>query len=397
MSVSDEHRRTAPAEYAGGDRHAFGPARHLRTRGKVLPEHARGHNRALVLQTLYHSGAMSRADLSRETGLTRVTISDLIAEFIVDGIVIEKGVRETTGPGKPPILIDIDRQGHQILGIDLSGHQTFEGAVLSLDGEVLERRTVPRPAAVDGTAVYNAIRELAAQLVAAAERPILGVGVGAPGIVRPDGMVVSSPNLGWSDFPLQRLLGAELDLPVLVRNDANAAVLAEYTFGAAKSDLLLIKIARGVGAGLISGSQPMVGSRFAAGEIGHVVVGTDGGPLCVCGKEGCLEAWLGETRLRERLAACEDDESRENVLRDAGTRLAIAVAPIVAALDLSEIVLSGAPDLYDGVLLDAAGTTVLARTLERVFDDLIVRMTTQDDIVLRGAAVMVLSGELGVS
>lgn len=395
MSMSDEQSRPLPADYDSASPHSFGPARHLRTRGKVLPEHARGHNRSLVLQTLYHSGAMSRADLSRETGLTRVTISDLVAEFIADGIVVEKGIRETTGPGKPPILIDIDRGGHRIVGLDLSASGVFEGALLSLDGEVLERREVARPEG--GTAAYEAVRTLAAELVALSTVPILGVGVGAPGIVRPDGFVISSPNLGWNEFPLEAMLGAALGLPVLVRNDANAAVLAEYTFGAARSDMLLIKIGRGVGAGLISGSQPLLGSRFAAGEIGHVVVGTDGGPRCVCGKDGCLEAWLSATKLRERVDAANGVEARESVLRDAGTRLAVGIAPIVAALDLNEIVLSGPADLLDGILVDAATETLLARTLDGVFDDVVIRLTLQEDIVLRGAAVMVLSGQLGVS
>ncbi|WEK62402.1 MAG: ROK family transcriptional regulator [Candidatus Microbacterium colombiense] len=383
------------SEYAGGNTHAFGPGRHLRSRSKVLPEHARGHNRALVLQTLYHAGAMSRADLSRETGLTRVTISDLVAEFIADGIVIEMGVRETVGPGKPPILIDIDRVGHQIIGLDLSGPSAFVGAVLSLDGDVLERREVVRPEAADGDAAYAALLELARLLVAASTQPLLGVGIGTPGVVRPDGLVLSSPNLGWTNFPLEAKLGADLDLPVLARNDANAAVLAEYTFGDAKADFMLIKIGRGVGAGLITGSQPLLGSRFAAGEIGHVVVGTDGGPRCACGKDGCLEAWLSVSRLREALAA--DPSARDEILRDSGTRMAIAIAPIVAALDLSEVVLSGPADLLDGILIDAAIETLHARTLEGVFEDALIRLTHQDDIVLRGAAVMVLSGQLGVS
>jgi predicted NBD/HSP70 family sugar kinase len=338
---------------------------------------------------------MSRADLSRETGLTRVTISDLVAEFIADGIVIEMGVRETAGPGKPPILIDIDRVGHQILGLDLSGPHAFIGAVLSLDGDVLERREVPRPESADGDAAYAATLELARSLVAASTRPLLGVGIGTPGVVRPDGIVLSSPNLGWTSFPLEAKLGADLDLPVLARNDANAAVLAEYTFGDAKADFMLIKIGRGVGAGLITGSQPLLGSRFAAGEIGHVTVGTDGGPRCACGKDGCLEAWLSETRLSEAVAA--DPSARDEILRDAGTRMAIAIAPIVAALDLSEVVLSGPADLLDGILIDAAVETLHARTLEGVFEDALIRLTVQDDIVLRGAAVMVLSGQLGVS
>jgi predicted NBD/HSP70 family sugar kinase len=380
-------------ENGGASPHRFGAARKLRTSTKVLPEHARGHNRALVLQTLYHAGAMSRADLSRETGLTRVTISDLVGEFIHDGIVVERGIRETTGPGKPPILIDIDREGHRIVGLDLSGTGVFEGALMSLDGVVLERREVPRPEG--GTAAYEAVRALAEELIGLSAVPVLGVGVGAPGIVRPDGMVLNSPNLGWSDFPLERLLSAALDLPVLVRNDANAAVLAEYTFGQGRPDMLLIKIGRGVGAGLISDSQPLVGSRFAAGEIGHVVVGTDGGPRCACGKDGCLEAWLNAAGLRARIA--EDPASEEDLLRESGVRLGVAIAPIVAALDLSEIVLSGPADLLAGTLIDAARRTLTARTLEGVFDDLVIRLTAQDDIVLRGTAVMVLSGQLGVS
>ncbi|WP_341975596.1 ROK family transcriptional regulator [Microbacterium sp. LTA6] len=395
MSALDEQRPTSSSDYAGANTHAFGPGRHLRSRSKVLPEHARGHNRALVLQTLFHAGAMSRADLSRETGLTRVTISDLVAEFVADGIIIEMGVRAIVGPGKPPILIDIDRAGHQIIGIDLSGPSAFVGAVLSLDGEVIERREVPRPESPDGDEAYAATLALARSLVEASNRPLLGVGIGTPGVVRPDGLVLSSPNLGWTNFPLEAKLGVDLGLPVLARNDANAAVLAEYTFGDAKADFMLIKIGKGVGAGLITGSQPLLGSRYAAGEIGHVVVGTDGGPRCACGKDGCLEAWLSVSRLGAAIA--ENPEARDDILRDAGTRMAIAIAPIVAALDLSEVVLSGPAELLDGILTDAAIETLHARTLEGVFEDVAVRLTDQADIVLRGAAVMVLSSQLGVS
>lgn len=395
MTEAGERQGTTPAQYVSAQPHAFGVPRALRSRAKVLPEYARGHNRALVLQTLYHSGSMSRADLSRETGLTRVTISDLVAEFIADGIVVELGIRETMGPGKPATLIDIDRVGHQIVGLDLSEAEAFHGAVLSLDGDVLERRAVPRPALSDGDAAYAALLELSRDLVSAATASLLGVGVGSPGVVRTDGVVLNSPNLGWTDLPLEVRLGADLDLPVLARNDANAAVLAEYTFGEARSDFILIKIGFGVGAGLISGSQPLVGSRFAAGEIGHVIVGTDGGPHCVCGRDGCLEAWLSVTRLRDEVEAHPD--SRDAVLRDAGARMAIAIAPIVTALDLSEVVLSGPSDLLDGPFIEAATETLRARTLEGVFDDVVIRLTRQEDIVLRGAAVMVLSGQLGVS
>ncbi len=373
----------------------FGPGRALRQGRKVLPEHARGHNRSLLLQTLFHQGAMSRADLSRETGLTRVTISDLISELISDGFVAEMGVREASGPGKPAILVDLDRAGHRIVGIDLSGSDAFIGAVLTLDGDIVARREVP--VVTDGD-IVGAVIGLARDLVADADAPVLGVGVGTPGIVDDRGVILTAPNLRWAGFDLEGALHQALGLPVLVANDANAAVLAEYTFGGAGDDVLLVKVGRGVGSGLLASGQPMRGAHFAAGEIGHVTVGTDGGPVCVCGKVGCLEAWLAVPALSSRLADAADDLARVGILRDAGERLGIALAPIVGVLDVSEIVLSGPPELLDGPLAEATVETLRARTLAEFHDGVRVRMTEQgQDIVLRGAAVMVLSGQLGVS
>ncbi|WP_458351962.1 ROK family protein [Pacificispira sp. HM-600] len=375
---------------------AFGAGRALRPGKKVLPEHGRGHNRSLVLQTLFHRGPLSRADLSRETGLTRVTISDLVAELIADGFVIEQGLREGSRPGKPAILLDIDRAAHRIVGIDLSGPTAFLGAVLTLDGEIVARHEVPRPGG--GEAAATAVIELARHLIADSFAPVLGVGVGTPGIVDDRGVVLSAPNLGWTAFDLETRLRSALELPVLVANDANAAALAEYTFGGAEDDMMLIKVGAGVGSGLLTGGQPTRGSRFAAGEIGHVTIGTDGGPRCACGKVGCLEAWLSVPALEARLAEASAETDRDGILRDAGERLGIAVAPIVGALDLSEIVLSGPPELLDGPLLQQTADTLRARTLAEFHDGVRVRMTQHgQDIVLRGAAVMVLSGQLGVS
>lgn len=398
MSASEVQRGSSTIEpshpSSHGNGRGFGPGRTLRQGAKVLPEHARGHNRSLLLQTLFHQGAMSRADLSRETGLTRVTISDLVAELIADGFVAEIGVREASGPGKPAILVDLDRAGHRIVGIDLSGSDSFIGAVLTLDGDIVARREVPLPAA---DAVVDTLIELARGLVADSHAPVLGIGVGTPGVVDDRGVILTAPNFGWAGFDLEGALQGALGLPVLVANDANAAVLAEYTFGGAGDDVLLVKVGRGVGSGLLAAGQPMRGSRFAAGEIGHVTVGTDGGPVCVCGKVGCLEAWLSVPSLTKRLGEATAAE-RNGILRDAGERLGIALAPVVGALDLSEIVLSGPTELLDGPLAQATVETLRARTLAQFHDTVRVRMTEQgQDIVLRGAAVMVLSGQLGVS
>lgn len=377
-----------------------GFTRSLRPRGKVLPEHARTHNRSLVLQTLYRAGAMSRADVARATGLTRVTVSDLVAELILDGIVLERGPSDSVRPGKPATIIDIDRTGFQILALDLSESTRFRGALLSLDGDIEARRDIPL-AGLAGTAAATAVIDLARLLLADATKPILGVGVGSPGIVDPEGRVLSAPNLGWTDLALRADLEHALGHPVTVVNDANAAVLAEYSFGDIDGDVMVVKVGHGVGAGVLLGGSLVLGRNGASGEIGHVTVGTDGGLECACGKRACLETWLAVPRLEAQLAARPDDldlEGHDAVLREAGERLGIALAPVVGTLGLEDIVLAGPAALLDGVLADAVADTITARTITRMSGGLSLRMTSLgDDIVLLGAAVLVLSGSLGVS
>lgn len=381
---------------------SFASGRLLRPSAKSLPEHARGHNRSLVLQTLYRSGTLSRADLARATGLTRVTISDLVADLMGEKLVVEVGQRDGSRPGKPATMLDINRGGFQIIGIDLSDDAVFRGAVLDLDGVILQRAEVPLDEAM-GAAATGKVVALARQLVAAASLPLLGIGVGSPGIVDLAGTVLSAPNLGWPSVasagePLQQTLTDATGLPVIVANDANAAALAEHSFGSALSDMMLIKVGHGVGAGLIIGGTALFGSRFAAGELGHVVVGIDDGAPCACGKVGCLETWLATPRLNAALAGVDDPAERASILRRAGERLGIALAPVVGALDLAEIVLSGPVELLDGPLAEAAIETLRSRTMAEFHGDLTLRMTALgQDIVMRGAAAMVLSGRLGVS
>jgi predicted NBD/HSP70 family sugar kinase len=387
-----------------GGTNGLGPGRVLRPRAKVLPEHARSHNRSLVLQTLYRSGRLSRADLARETGLTRVTVSDLVADLLAEGLVIELGQRESARPGKPAVLLDIDRGAHQIVGVDLSDHDRFRGAVMDLDGEILARAEVmlaedDEGDAATGETAAAKVDALVDRLVAAATAPILGVGVGSPGVVDLSGTILTAPNLGWKDLPLQRRLASRMGLPVVVANDANAAALAEHTYGDAAGDMMLIRVGHGIGAGLLVAGALVYGSHFAAGEIGQVMVGTDLGLDATYNRDQVLEHWLSVPQLQRGIhAAHAAGMDATPVLREAGQRLGIALAPVVGALNLSEIVLSGPTDLLDGPLAEATVHTLRNRTMAENHADLSLRMTTQgQDIVLRGAAVLVLSGQLGVS
>lgn len=357
---------------------------------KVLPEHTRSHHRSLILRTLYREGAMSRADLSRATGLTRVSISDLVASLIDDSLVVEKGISSESRPGKPSIQLDIDYGAHQIIGLDISRAQQMVGRIATLAGETISEETRSLDSS-DPTRSVDAVIDFARELVSSASSPVLGIGIGSPGIVTADGVIQAAPNLGWEKLALRDRVSEATGLPVIVANDANAAVYAEYTLKDDLTDLMLVKIGKGVGAGVIAAGQPIYGSRSAAGELGHVVVGTDGGPVCACGRTSCLEAWISVPALTTRLAGINGPDAattREAVLRDAGRRLGIVLAPVVAAFDLAEIVISGPSELFDGVFTASAVETLHHRS--HFHAQTTVRMTTHgEDIVLQGAATMV--------
>ena len=348
-----------------------------------------------MLQALYRDRGRSRADLARELGLSRVTISEVVADLLEEHLVVELGTRADSRPGKPATMLDVNRQGHSIIGLDLSSSGLFVGVVTDLDGVVVARAEVDIPPA-SGDAAVRAVETLLQDLVALAPRPVLGAGVGTPGIVDGRGVVVSAPNLGWSDVPLQERLTATCGLPVAVANDANAALVGEHSFGQGRPDTILVRIGRGVGSGLMIDGHVVAGGRHAAGEIGHVVVGTDEGEPCACGNRGCLETWLAMPRIEAHLA--EPGADPDAVLAEAGRRLGIVLAPIVSALNLAEVVLAGPNADISAPLLAAVESTVRDRTLADTHGDLRLRMTELGrDLVALGAVVLVLRGRLGVA
>lgn len=373
----------------------------LRMAAKVTPGDAKQHNRTLVLQTLYLSGPLSRADVARATGLTKVTISGLVAELIAEGLLHELGQQESQRPGKPAILIDLDREAHAVVALDLSDHLRLRGAVLNLSGRVLARAEAPRTDAsgdaVTGDEAIELAVELATTLQAATELPLLGLGVGTPGVVDDTGVVRTAANLGWAGLPLRQILQDRTGLPTVVANDANVAALAEYSFGDTSDDFILVTIGYGVGSGLIIDGHTVAGNRFASGEIGQVMVGTDLGIEAPYSREQVLEHWLSVPTLTRALEAAGED-AREEVLREAGRRLGVALAPVIGVLNLAEVVLAGPPELLGGTLADATLEILRRRTMPDSHDDLLLRTSTQgDDLILRGATAIVLKHRLGVS
>ncbi|MGC4154315.1 MAG: ROK family transcriptional regulator [Propionicimonas sp.] len=345
-----------------------------------------------MLQSLHDQPQLSRADLARRTGLTRVTISDLVAQLIADELVVETGTTAGARPGKPATMLSVRDDSRDIVALDLSAPHTISGGVFGLRGQALQLAQRDLGTAT-GEAAYDAVLELSRELLGAATRPVLGLGVGTPGTVDRRGTVIAAPNLAWHGLPLQQRLSEALGLPVHVENDANVAVLAERAFADGPANLIRIQISRGVGSGLLIAGSVVTGTSAAAGEIGHVVI-EDGGAPCPCGKNGCLETWLSVPSLRRRMAGADAAE----VLAEAGRRLGAALSPIVGMLDLNDIVVGGPAGLVDGPLLAAAQQVVTERTHSDFRGEVRLSLSSLgDDAVLLGSVALVRRIQLGVS
>ena len=367
----------------------------LRPQAKLAGQQQRTHHLSLVLCHLFHDGPMSRADLARATGLTRVTISDLVDSLITERLIEECGKYQ--GPiGKPSVLLKMRTEDFSIIAVDLSRQSQIRGSVVSLSGvesigDIWELTQEVGGSLID--ALIRFIRHLATK----AEHPVIGVGVGSPGVIDTVGTVIAAPNRGWFNVPLAQVLSEALQLPVYAANDSDCAAMGEFSYGKAAHDCLVMAIRQGVGAGLILGGNRVQGAHHAAGEIGHVTVSENSGERCACGRWGCLETLLSNQAMSRRLKGLGVSD-QEKLLADCGQALGRVLAPVVSALNLQEVILSGPHELLDGTFSRQVFTTIVDRTMPAVSQGLVVRMSALGDRgVLAGAAGLVLSAQLGVS
>jgi predicted NBD/HSP70 family sugar kinase len=326
--------------------------------------------------------------------VTRVTASDLVAELLDEGLVEELGTRADRGVGKPATLLGIVADARFILTLDLSDDEEFRAGLVDLSGKVVDRISAPREGRT-GEAALGLVTVMAGDMVQKAERPLLGIGVGSPGVVDLAGVVLEAPNRGWHGVDMVQHLSTTVPgaAPTHVANDANAVALAELGLGGeAGRSLLVVKVGQGVGAGVVIDGHLVTGDRFAAGEIGHVVVDPRGEP-CACGRRGCLETAIAAPVLRH-LQATGGTTRRAA----AAKKLGAVLAPVVSTLNLREVVLSGPLDVLDEAFRLSALRAVQSRTMPAVGDNVDIRLSPlgEDDVLL-GAAMLVLDRELGVA
>lgn len=388
---------------------------------KATHQQTRRANEQLVLRTVYESGPLSRADVARATGLTRTTVSDVVEDLIETGLVVEAGTGPSTG-GKAPILLQVPADARHLIGVDVD-RDRLSGLVVNLRGEVRARESRWLDGC-DGEAAVRELEALVSGLVDFAERPLVGVGIGTPGLIdTAAGSVRWAVGLDWRDVPVGERLAALTGLPTVVVNDSQAAAMAEWTFGHhdTSSAMVVVKVGEGIGAGIVLGGRIYTGDGSGAGEIGHTRVTDDEMP-CRCGSTGCLEAVASLRAVLERArilapsatdSALNDepvsqasllhafragDRLARRVVLDSAAPLGRVLGAMIGTLGARDIVLIGPMTEFGEPWLARVRDETRRSALPLLAQRSTVHLgRTGPDVVELGAAAMLMSSELGLA
>lgn len=368
----------------------------------------------LLLSLIAAGEARSRADLAARTGLSRTTVTQLLAQLLAAGLIVEGDERRHSG-GRPSRLLTVAPGAALILVADI-GETHARLAVTDLVPTIRATSTLPIDLAA-GPIVTLALlatqfRALLAELGQEKAR-LLGVGLGLPAPVDHAAGRVVGPSVmpGWDDFDICDCLGAHLGAPVVVENDVNLLALAEAASAQLDTDpLLFVKAGTGIGSGLIADGRLYRGAQGASGDIGHIQIGGAEGPLCRCGKQGCLEAHAAGWALARDLRAAglaaetardvvtllkEGEIKAEMMLHRAGRVFGTVIASAVSILNPSAIVIGGTLAEAGETLLSGIRAEVHARSLPLAIRHLrILRAAAGPDAGLLGAARLVMADRL---
>ncbi len=309
-----------------------------------------------MLSILRLHGQLTQAEVARETGLSAATVSTLARELTEEGRLVVLA----DGAGRRGRVLGLARENGLVIGTGV-GHTHVRVAVADLTHRVLGERTVDVDVDSSVDAVIVASLSLGDQLLAehgAVHEDVLGVGVAVPGPIDDRTRTVGTPAIlpGWVGVDAQAQFERAWGVPVMVENDANLGALGETTWGAARGrrHAIYLKVASGVGAGLVLDGRLYRGAHGGAGEIGHVTI-DESGSVCRCGNRGCLETIAGSGHLLRLLAPTQGeldvdtmisraragDAGCMRVLGDAGHAIGLAVGQLCNVLNPETVVVGG--------------------------------------------------------
>lgn len=358
------------------------------------PADIRVNNRMAIFHLLFPDKALSRAEISRRIHLSRVSVSQAVAEMTSQHLLTESGHEHQSHPGKRGLLVRLDLQHLRIISIDLSSSYVLRGAVMDIAGHIVSRmeKTVPDPQQITPDMVMLMCSQLI-ERVTQSDATILGVGVAVPGIIDSSGTVIESSHLGWSHLPLQKMLRERFHYPCFVDNDSNSAILAVRLFDDHSPNMIFVQVTKGVGASVLLNDSIVLGAKHAAGEIGHVILDPNG-PQCACGKRGCLETFISPERLRAQIA--DQPDEKKKILSEAGMRLGQVLAYPANLLNIENITVFGPADIVNDSFTSSATATINTYASSRLVSSHISvrRCEIGDDITLLGEGIAVLQNIL---
>jgi predicted NBD/HSP70 family sugar kinase/AraC-like DNA-binding protein len=267
-----------------------------------------------VLHLIWHKHQISRAEIARELGLSRSTVTEVVKELLNSGFVKEVGSGISSG-GRKPIVLEFQNEARIILGIDI-GATHVAATLIDLSGEVLAFVKQDHFVRTDPKGTRNLVFEICDAILSEIKngsKRLLCIGVALPSPVDPNHPEWLSEVVipAWRGHSEIDLLHRHFNVPVFVDIDANLGALAEHRWGAGRGvkDLTYVKLGYGVGAGFILNGEVYRGGTGIAGEMGHIPIKSDG-ELCECGLKGCLVTLVGgkamETRVEELLSKYPD-------------------------------------------------------------------------------------------
>ena len=338
----------------------------------------RGINRNLILNLIKQQGAISRARLAELTSLAPATISEIVALLLEERLVIETNQVVSERRGPRPVLLELNRRGRYAIGVMLRPDGMNLVAVDMLADVVgaAQRPIVAggSPAEVLGR-VAQAVRDLVREESIAWD-DVLGVGVGTTGVIdSTTGMCHDAYIMGWHHVAVGPMLSEALGIPVHVDNDTRTLTIAEQHFGHGQNhqNFVLVTIGRGVGMGAVVTGELLRGQRDIGPEFGHITMRLDG-PLCPCGKRGCLEAIASDVGLLRAASAlglagpaetietltdrARADERLGALFNEAGVALGVGIANLINLFAPEVVVLTGEGLRAGGLLLDPLRATL---------------------------------------
>jgi len=333
-------------------------------------------NRAIVINTILNYGPISRTRISEFTDLGLSTVSNIVADLIKKELIYETGEEESSG-GRRAILLEFNCNDRFVLGIKIGLDGIIIGLV-NIKSKILNQYFIPSPVKCNEKIVLEtlikAIRDLFSKNHIEAEK-IVGCGIGISGLVNhKEGTLVFSKILGWKKIRFKEFLEKEFNFPIFIDKDVNALTLAEKRFGVGKkiNNFICITIGKGVGAGIVIKGDIYHGSRGGAGDFGHIIIDKNG-PLCYCGKRGCLETFSSDqfiiNKIKEALSTHQDttikdflkkkedlnsitvdivlkaaqkgDIISKNIFQEVGENLAMGIVNLISLFDPELIVVGG--------------------------------------------------------